>query len=481
MLAGGDGSFGLGGYQNTRMEQLMPVRMAAERKNEEHSLALALVIDCSGSMAGQKLELAKEAARATAEVLGDSDSIEVIGFSGQPERKVRLQSARNRVGIAQNIARLAAQGGTQIFPALDAAYQDLSAIRARIKHVILLTDGQTQESGIPELVQSMRADAITVSTVGLGADVNKSLLQQAASLGGGRTYLTNDPENVPRIFVHETTSMKRDSAVEELSGVVLREPADFLKGLDLAHAPLLRGYVATQPKPAPAQVILESERGEPILARWHVGLGWALAWTPDVKARWASDWLRWSQFPRFFSQLVREHMRATHDDSLPMQVTVHDGVAHLSVDALGHDDRFLDGLTSEARIAGANGSSPATALRQVGPGSYEADLVLPGFGAFAIEVVHRRGESVVARSRAPAQNAYPSEYARVLPNEALLQRAASLTGGHANPSASTIWKPGRNRPQTHEETWPGFVAAALGLFLLDLLVRRVSIFDKKSG
>ncbi|HEY2733168.1 MAG TPA: VWA domain-containing protein, partial [Polyangiales bacterium] len=201
MMVGGDHSFGLGGYRATRWAKLLPVQMAGEVHRDDHSLALALLIDCSGSMAGSKIDLAKEAARASVEVLADDDLIEVVGFAGEPERQVRMQSARNRLGVMQNIGRLIAQGGTQLFPALDLAYQDLALARARIKHVILLTDGQTQESGIPEIVQTMRSENITVSTVGLGRDVNRELLQIAAGMGGGRAYFTDDPRNVPRIFV----------------------------------------------------------------------------------------------------------------------------------------------------------------------------------------------------------------------------------------------------------------------------------------
>ena len=94
MFAGGAQSFGLGGYQGTRIESLLPVWMDSERRRDEHSLALALVIDCSGSMSGQKIELAKDAAKATAELLGPDDSLGVVGFSGEPERVVRLQSAQ---------------------------------------------------------------------------------------------------------------------------------------------------------------------------------------------------------------------------------------------------------------------------------------------------------------------------------------------------------------------------------------------------
>ncbi|MBK6577833.1 MAG: VWA domain-containing protein [Sandaracinaceae bacterium] len=234
MMAGGESGFGLGGWQGSRMERLLPVRMDAERRRNQPSLALALVIDRSGSMAGQKLELAKEAARATAEMLGADDYIMVVGFDSEPERIVRMQSARNRLRIVRDISRMTARGGTNIFPALDMAYQDLAVTRARVKHVIVLTDGQAPESGIAELVQVMRAEGITVTSVGLGSDVNRVLLEQVASLGGGRSYFTSDPHNVPRIFMRETTTVARSAAVEEYFQPMVVQNADFLRGIDIA-------------------------------------------------------------------------------------------------------------------------------------------------------------------------------------------------------------------------------------------------------
>ena len=232
------------------------------------------------------------------------------------------------------------------------AFQDLLTVSARVKHVILLTDGQTQESGIPELVQAMRAEGITVSAVGLGSDVNRSLLQQAANLGGGRAYFTNDATNVPRIFVRETQTVGQNSAVEELVAIRAVEPADFLKGIHLGSAPMLRGYIATRPKPKPAQVVLESELAEPLLARWRVGLGWVLAWTSDVKSRWAADFVRWRELPSFFGQLVREHMRERRHDQLPMQTELDGDALLVSVDAIGPDDRFMNGLDSRLTVTG---------------------------------------------------------------------------------------------------------------------------------
>ena len=137
--------------------------------------------------------MAKQAAKATADTLAADDLLEVIAFDSQPTRIVRMTAAKHRARIQSDIARIQAGGGTEIFPALDAAYQALGVTRARKKHVILLTDGQAPQTGIRDLVQAMSAEAITVSTVGLGgrrrrrAPAHGRRRRRRALLQGGRS------------------------------------------------------------------------------------------------------------------------------------------------------------------------------------------------------------------------------------------------------------------------------------------------------
>src|SRR5207249_4037349 len=123
-----------------------------------------LIIDKSGSMGGLKIDLTKEAARATVNLLGPQDQVGVVLFDASPYLFVKLQSAQNKSRIEQKISQIMASGGTAIFPALEMAYQELASTRAKIKHAILLTDGQAPKQGIPELVQNMAAENITVTT-----------------------------------------------------------------------------------------------------------------------------------------------------------------------------------------------------------------------------------------------------------------------------------------------------------------------------
>jgi Ca-activated chloride channel homolog len=487
LFAGGENGYGLGGWYHTTVERILPVRMENERKKEMPTVAMAIVMDRSGSMTGLPLEMAKAAAKATVGVLSGDDLIEVIAFDSAPTRYVKMQPARNRTRIANEVSRIQPGGGTEIFPALDAAYQDMTVTQARKKHVILLTDGKSPHGATRDLVSAMVAESITVTTVGLGNDLDEGLLKMIADVGGGRFHHVPDANNLPRIFTKETEMVARAAAVEEWFPVTQVGDAGFLKGVDIRTAPNLHGYVSTQMKPTPAVELLTSDTQEPILARWRVGLGWTLAWTSDVKTRWAVEWVRWPGWEKFWGQLVHEHMRQKHRRELDMKSEVVGGVLHASVDAFAADERFENGLTSKLTIIGPEpgGESRTIDLRQTAPGRYEASLPLEKFGSFLLKAEHQREmpdgtTKQVAVSSGHVSNPYPREYASFEPDVAALDRVAVTTGGRTDPpDVAAIFDPAGEKVTFHEELWQRFIYAAIAVFLLDLLVRRVRLFDRK--
>ncbi len=487
LFAGGEAGFGLGGWSGSTLERLLPVRMDSDNRKENPSVALVLVIDRSGSMSGLPIEMAKAACSATVSTLEPNDLIEVIAFDSQPERYVRMQPARFRSRIESDISRIQPGGGTEIFRSLDMAYQDISVVQARRKHVILLTDGAAPTEGITELAQAMLAESITVTSVGLGEQAKNELLKQIADAGGGRYHAVPDANSLPRVFAREAEFVARQAAIEEWFQPRLTASADFLKGIAVGSLPNLHGYVATSMKPAPAQQIFASDRDEPILARGRVGLGWALAWTSDLKNLWAVDWLRWPGYSQFWGQLVREHMRDSRTRELPMQTEVIGGNVRATVDAFDSDERFDNNLRSTLKVASsANPGKIATyPLVQTAPGRYEARFKLDGYGTFTLHAKHTRvgrdgTESAVAESFGHVSQPYPAEYSEVRPDTERMARAALIGGGLVNPAASQLFLPGTEQIAFHEEIWPSFVFLALACFLIDLLLRRVRLFDRKS-
>jgi Ca-activated chloride channel family protein len=491
LFAGGENGYGLGSWSHTTIERILPVRMDAEKRRDEPEVAMALVIDRSGSMTGLPLEMAKQAAKATADTLAADDLLEVIAFDSQPTRIVRMTAAKHSARIQNDIARIQAGGGTEIFPALDTAYQALSSTHAKRKHVVLLTDGQAPSNGIRDLVQAMAAEEITVTTVGLGGGADETLLRMIAEVGGGRYYRAADPQSLPRIFTRETEMVSRSAAVEEYFQPRLVAAADFLRGIDIGGAPFLHGYVATKLKPPPAQQILTSELGEPILARWHVGLGWAMAWTSDVKNLWAVEWLRWPPWGQFWGQLVREHMRQKKRQVFDMRAELDPatGRVHAVLDAIGRDDHFENALDASLSVTGPqpNGETRKVPMLQTAPGRYESDFPLDRFGSFLLHAVLDRpvddpgGTKVatVAESFGHVTNPYPREYLALAPDITTLAHAAAATGGTVDPPPATVFDPSGESVRFHEDLWPRFVAAGIVLFLLDLLVRRVRLVGGK--
>src|SRR5262249_35201611 len=285
----------------------------------------------------------------------------------------------------------------------------------------------------------------------------------------------------------ETEMIAKSAVTLDYFPVRQAGPADFLKGIDVATAPLLSGYTATKMKPPPAQEILVNpDHDDPILARWHVGLGWALAWTSDVKSRWATDWTRWPGWTQLWGQLVHEHMRQKRRSELDMKTEVYGGTVHAVVDAFNADDRFDNDLDSKLTVQGPapGGSSRVVPLRQTAPGRYEASFDLDRFGSFVLRAEHaRRSEDgkagPVAVSYGHVSNPYPQEYASFEANAGLLGRAAEATGGMRDPEAAAVFDPSGASVTFHEDLWPRFVGGAIVLLLLDLLVRRVRLFDRK--
>lgn len=482
LMAGGQNSFGLGGWRHTKIEKILPVRMDAEKKKDQPSIALCLVIDRSGSMSGQKIEMAKEAAKATAEILSPDDYIEVIAFDSQPQRLVRMQSARNRMRILSDISRLTPNGGTDIFPAMNMANEDLALVAAKRKHVILLSDGEAPIGGIKELVQEMVSEGMTASAVALGEDADKNLMKMVAETGGGRFYFVKDPNALPRIFTKETELVSKSSAIDEYFQPTLVSMADFIRGLDVEGSPYLHGYVATQLKPPPAQLVLTpGEHEEPLLARWRVGLGWTLAWTSDVKNLWAVEWLRWAQYPQFWGQLVREHMRQKKRQQLDMKVELIDGVVKASVDAIGGDDRFQNGYEGKVTIIGPapKADKVVVPLQQVAPGRYEAKHVLDQFGSFVLTGDLTSSGATVAESFGHVSNPYSREYAAFEPDLPLMSRLATATGGGMDAALAAIVDPAGEKISYHEDLWQKFVKLAIIVFVIDLAIRRVRLFDRK--
>jgi Ca-activated chloride channel family protein len=471
ILSGGENNYGEGGYSKTTIEEVLPVTFEA-KKEKPDSAAMIMVLDKSGSMGGQKIEMTKEAAKAPLALLKDTDSFGVVAFDYNFYWPVKFQSVANRSAIEQAISTIIAGGETNIYPALREAYIQLADAGTQVKHVILLSDGRSLPDDFEGLTKKMADAKITVSTVAVGNGADRDLLSQIANWGHGRTYYLEDPSTVPQIFTEETELATGKTLREESFKPVVKKNVEAFKGIDFNSAPPLLGYVATKSKDT-AEVLLESKRKDPILARWQYGLGKSAAFLSDLKDRWAVDWLKWNGYPKFWSQLVRETMRRRDDNEFEFRVLKDGDGAKISINAVGKDGQFLNKLNTQVRVIGPDQEISDVAVHQVGPGEYEAKYPLTKKGSYLFRAV---GPDSGGPSRVLAYS-YPDEYHFYPPNTDLLRSISNETRGRFQPRTEDIFEANGETTALPTPLWPYLAGLALVLYFVDVLFRRIRLFE----
>lgn len=474
MMLGGDESFGLGGYYGSVVEEVLPVRCDFEREKEKPGLGMVLVIDKSGSMGGRKIELTKDAARAAVELLGEKDQIGVIAFDGTPYWVSEVRPSIQKGMVLDRIASITAGGGTTMHPAMEEAFKALQNIEARLKHVIILTDGYSTPGDFQNLTQDMSAAGITVSTVGIG-DVDQTLLETIAELGGGRYYFTDDPSAVPQIFAKETIKASKSAVREEPFLPVVVRATSVLQDVNLNEAPFLLGYVATRTKPT-SEVILTTESDDPLLAWWRYGLGMSVAFTSDAHSRWAGEWLTWPGYNRFWAQVIRHAMRKSESDGFYMDIQTKGAQRRVVIDAALPDGRFLNEAATELTVVQPDLQTQTLPLQQTAPGRYVGSIEADQPGAWHFQIQQKlNGETIFQQTRGIVVG-YPAELRIAQPNRDLLRQLAQTTGGKFDPAPQDVFQPLAGRSAVRvQEIWPWLVSIALALLVVDVFLRRIDV------
>ena len=470
ILAGGDNVYGKDGYSQTPVEELLPVTFDVRRPLQ--SVSMLVILDRSGSMAGDKIRYAREATKAPVAMLKDTDHFGVITFNFNATWAVRMQAVQNRPAILSTIDEIGVGGETNLFPAMKEAFLELEKASDEIKHVIILSDGRTLTDNFEAMTKQMAAARITVSTVSVGQEADQDLMTKIAGWGKGKTYYAEDPAGVPQIFNQDVESSAGESLQETSFKLIVTKSVDAFKGIDWNLAPRLEGYVQVKPRPM-AEVLLEAYKDRPLLARWQFGLGKAAIFTSDVKDRWAVDWLKWNGYSKFWSQFVRDTMRRQDNSDFDMRVERDNGFADVTVEAQGKDGSNRDQAHIQVHVIAPDQSSSVHELPQTGPGVYEARVPLKQQGTYTFRSTINGSASA---SRVLAFS-YPAEYHFYPPDAEKLRAISTETGGVFQPKGAEIFEARGDRTLVPVSLWPWLTVFGLGLYLLDVLLRRFRLFE----
>lgn len=483
LVIGGSQSYGAGGYFRTPLERILPVDMRPPARLEMPHVALLFVLDKSGSMGAgaegsTKLDLAKAAAIAAADIMNPTDQVGILAFDASWDWTLPFRQVGKGEWISERLSSLESDGGTDLYKAMLEAYRGIAAKQAAIKHVIVLSDGLTDKADFHSLAARMARDGITVSTVSVGNDADVQLMADIAKDGKGRGYVALDPETIPQIFTTETLLISRDLLVEKPVTPSVVAPTGPLKGVPQNNLPALRGYVLTYPKPR-AELLMRADK-DPLLVAWRYGVGRVMAFTSDLSGRWGKDWVTWPGFPQWASQVARDTMRKILETKLRTDFHADGESIHVVTDVISRDGKFLNFLKLKANITAANQASQEQALQQTAPGRYEGKFTPAARGIHFVTLVAEGNgaEPPLAVATVPYIVPYPKEYRELNANLSLLSRLAEETGGEMlDPEKfarglARLYKPTPGKAIQGRDIWWPLACAGLFLFLADLVLRQ---------
>ena len=380
VVSGGENSYGVGGYADTPLEETLPVKMDIPQHKDTPTIAVVLIIESLESDIG--VNISKEAAKGVVNLLTPRDYIGVSAAYGT--LAIPMQHVTNKTAIDQAIDAMNPNDPGSYMPDLVNAESVLLHSDAKIKHVILLGDGDAEDNYATQVLK-MAKENISVSVVGtnIGNLQDLEMMQQIASWGKGRFYQADDPNAIPQILLQETRQAARRAIIQEpfVPAIVGSHP--ILTGL--GPLPQLNGYVATTPKPA-AQLVLISHEDDPVLAVWQYGLGRVAAWTSDALGLWTANWLQWSNAARWWANLVTWTL-PTPDSQLIVNAAVVNGSGHVIVDLpSGTPVDTSSQQQVQARIVAPDLSQQTITLQPTAPGRWEGNFPVGQVGAYLLHV-----------------------------------------------------------------------------------------------
>lgn len=479
VMIGGPQSFGAGGYLDTPVERALPVDMDIKQRKVLPRGALALVMHTCEFPDGNAW--AREIALASLNVLSSQDLMGTLGYMWDSGDTwiYELQPVGDKSFMRQRIRTASQQIGDMpsVDPTLRLAYGALVGADAAVKRVIMISDGDPAPP-TPSLLKQFAAGGIAVSTVCINphSPSDQNMLQNVAKQTGGQFYLVNNPNNLPQIFTKEAAVVKRGLLIEKPFVPAPNHDSELLYGIAKTALPELQGYVVTTPKET-ATVPLISNEGDPVLAHWRFGLGKSVAFTSDVTARWARDWVTWDGFNRFWAQTVRWATREISPANFHVDTKLEDGRGVVRIDAVDDDGNFINFLRPRGVVTGPGPEYKRADLElpQTGPGIYEGSFSLFDDGVYMVNILYNREDGTQGTIPAGLALGYSPEYEYTSTNMPLIEQVAAEGGGRvagpdANPFVHDLKAAANVTP-----IWHWLVLLAVCFFPIEIFVRRVVI------
>lgn len=494
------GVFGLAPeYAGTPLARILPVEIEDRGHVEDPPVALAIMLDRSGSMGMQvgthtKIELAIEASLAAADSLRPTDDVAIASVDTETHWDVPAGPASRLAGHRDEVRAVrAGGGGIYVYTALKDAYRELDGSKRPVRHVILFSDtadSEEQSEGSPggyfdgemprgvagktaeALAHDARVRGITTTVVGIGEESAKDteFLRRLATAAGGRFYLTAEGTDLRRIFLSETRVLAQSNLRSDASHVHVVQADPIVTGVDVPKLPALKGYVETGRRSG-ADTALALDDGRPFVASWRYGLGRVAAITTDLTEGWGAEWAASSAAAQLLRQTGRHVLRQASATRADTDVRVRDRSVEVTFEL--PPDAPADAAPRDVELYAVDRAGKSRKL--------DAHLEAAGPGRFVARARSAGEAVVVARARdvrgaligeGLGRQDRVSELSGAGPDEAAGRELARLGDGAYGVSVDESFRPTFRRAPTLVATWPWALVAAAVLVVVDLALRR---------
>lgn len=426
LTLGGEDTYMYGGMKDTKLEELLPVNLELTENSEARSVAMMLVIDCSGSMTqhgSPNLAMAKQGAISCIESMTENDYVGLVVFNmtSYLQSEAVIANDENKANISRIISGLSTYSGTKYTDAIRMAHRELLSVDADVRYMMFLSDGQPYDKGYTEAVRAAHADGITVSTIALG--FNGRVLETMAGAGGGRYYNVSNAMELPEIMLSETEQVTVEA--KKLGTFVPQVEVESELGQPGDELPVLEGYLGTILKENATQWLTIGD-DHPLYASWPCGQGTVGTFTSDMTGQWSSAWFKDPVGTQMIGKIATESMGQAHrESSLETEVTLQGYTAHVRVITAESGEHTL----SMSAVEGKN--TTELTLTPVEAGVYEGTLELERPGVYELMLTQTDAAgTIVDHLETAVAVSYPKEYdAFAAGGDTLLETLCSYSGG----------------------------------------------------
>ncbi|MEZ6124266.1 MAG: VWA domain-containing protein [Planctomycetaceae bacterium] len=487
LMLGGPNSFGPGGYQNSPIEDCLPVSMEISKKKILPKGALVIILHTCEFPQGNAWakRITKEAIR----VLSAEDEVGAIGYGMNGDEWIfELTPASEYEKLVPKINGAQIGDMPEFTSTMEMGLKGLLKSDAASRHMIIISDGDPPLPP-PKTLQAFKDAQASVSTVAIYPHDQRDalVLNAIASQTGGRFYFPSDPGELPSIFIKEAKTLRRSQIQKRTFQPMLLNDDPALR--DITSMPPLHGYVLTSEKDDPRATVLltappeekdavaEDSDVDPVLAVWRYGLGATAAYTSDLTDDWGKDWVKWDQFQQLVTQIMTRISRVRREQFLRVYTYVNGNEGVVVVEDFHPEEALLDMNVS---VTSAEGFQYSGQVRQIAPRRYQATIPLQGKARYQVQIsAEGTNRSEIAYGGFIVS--YSPEYLRFQSNPIALRSIAEQTGGRElNPDlprtelAQQIYGDRQPRRST-QPVFDWLLMTLACLIPLDVAVRRVQL------